>query len=54
MTIILGETPHIEWKFLDYKRKLLELWWDLEAEIPVENFLKCQEYYLKRLNIYAL
>jgi hypothetical protein len=32
------ETPHIAWKFLEYKSKLLELLWELEADIPAENF----------------
>jgi len=31
-------TPHIAWKFLDYKIKSLELQWQPEAVIPAENF----------------
>jgi len=33
-----GETAHIGWKFLDYERKLLELWQEPEVEIPEGNF----------------
>jgi hypothetical protein len=35
-----GETPHKEWKFLDYKTKSLDLWWEPEAQISAKNFLK--------------
>jgi hypothetical protein len=43
-----GETAYIAWKVLDYRRKLLELGWEPEAEIPAENFFffLFQEYYL--------
>jgi hypothetical protein len=26
-------------EFLDYKKELLELWWELEIEIHIENIL---------------
>ena len=43
MNCYCGETAQIEWKFLDYRRKLLEIWWEPEAEIAAEKLFKISE-----------